>query len=311
MIKWILIILIILIITAAIITTVMYVKCFYSPLSEQGDPYRIPDNAQYAPYRQRMARMIFDFSRVEFEPVETVSFDGLKLAGKFYRGRADRPVIIGFHGYRSMAVHDYCGEGMHMVGKGYNLILVDQRGCGESEGHTITFGVNERHDCLSWIEFVRRHFGEDREIFLSGISMGATTVLLAAGLDLPDNVKGIMADCGFTSGPEIIRKVARDRGIAPWFFYPFAKLGAKLPGHFDLEACSVTDTVKKTKVPILVVHGDDDRFVPYEMGQRIYEANPEMIRFETYTDAGHGISFLIDEERYRRTTEEFIDMCRK
>lgn len=311
MIKWVLIIAAILIILAAVITVVMYVKCFYSPLAEQGDPYKIPNNPQFAPYRQRIARMIFDFSRVEYEPVETVSFDGLKLAGKFYRGRADMPVVIGFHGYRSMSLHDYCGEGMHMVEKGYNLILVDQRGCEKSEGHAITFGVNERFDCLRWIDFVRKHFGEDREIFLSGISMGATTVLLAAGLDLPDNVKGIMADCGFTSGSEIIKKVAKDRRLASWLFYPFARLGAKILGHFDLEACNAVDAVKKTKVPILITHGDDDRFVPYEMGQRLYEANPEMIRFETYTDAGHGISFLIDEERYKKMTEEFMNKCRK
>ena len=306
MVKYIVAVILILIIAVVILTLVLYHECFYAPLSTQGDLYKIPNNEQYAPYRQKMAKMIFDFSNVEYEPVETMSYDGLKLAGRFYRGVKDKPFVIGFHGYRSMAVHDYCGEGMHMVERGYNLILVDQRGCEKSGGHAITFGIKERRDCLSWIEFVREHFGEDRQIFLSGVSMGATTVLMAAELDLPQNVRGIMSDCGFSSPADIIRKIAADRKYPVWLFYPFVKLGAKLIGHFDLDECSAVESVKKTRVPILIAHGEDDRFVPCSMGQKIYEANPKMIRFETFMDAGHGISYIVEEERYRTLTEEFL-----
>lgn len=300
------IIVLVLITAAVIMTLILYHQCFYSPLSTQGNLYKIPNNEQYAPYRQKMARMIFDFSNVEYVPVETMSYDGLKLAGRFYAGKKDKPFIIGFHGYRSMAVHDYCGEGMHMVELGYNLILVDQRGCGKSEGHTITFGIKERRDCLSWIDFVREHFGEDTKIFLSGVSMGATTVLMAAEFDLPQNVRGIMTDCGFTSPSDIIKKVAMDRKYPVGLFYPFAKLGAKIPGHFNLEECSALESVKKTRVPILIAHGEDDRFVPCSMGRQLYEANPKMVRFETFVDAGHGISYILEEERYRTLTEEFL-----
>ena len=307
--KYLLIILLILVLAAVVTTIAVYYKCFHAPAPTQGDLYKIPDNEQYAPYRQMIARMIFDLSQEEYVPVETISFDGLILKGRMYRGRSDMPFVIGFHGYRSMAVHDYCGEAPHLIEQGYNLIIVDQRGCGESEGHNITFGINERYDCLSWIDFVKKNFGEDRKIFLSGISMGATTVLMAAGLDLPDNVVGIMADCGFTSPRDIIKKVAKDRKLPAGLMYPFARFAAKHFGHFDLEAASAVDAVKKTKVPILIAHGEDDRFVPYYMSTKLLEANPKMVKRECYPGAGHAISFMTDEQRYKYMTEDFMRVC--
>ncbi len=308
MVKFIFIILGILIIAAAAATLVCYYEAFYTPHQTQGDVFKIPNTGQYQPYRQTMARMIFDFSRVPYEKVETMSEDGLKLSGKFYRGNPGKSFVIGFHGYRSMAVHDYCGEGPHMIEKGYNLILIDQRGHEESEGHVVSFGILERQDCISWCDYVIKRFGPDTKIFLSGISMGAATVLMASELDLPVNVKGILADCGYSSPADIIKKVAKDRKLPVWLLYPFVKLGARIIGHFNLEECSAVDAVKKTRIPILIAHGEDDRFVPCKMGKQIYEANPEMIQFVTYPEAGHGISFLVEEQKYKYMTEDFLNV---
>ncbi|MDO4939633.1 MAG: alpha/beta fold hydrolase [Lachnospiraceae bacterium] len=307
----ILIIIILLVLAVILITVYSYYECFRSPAPTQGNLYRIPNSEQYDPYRQRITKLITDFSQVEYIPIGTVSYDGLKLYGRFYKGREDMPFVIGFHGYRSMAVHDYCGEGPHLIEQGYNLILPDQRACGDSEGHVISFGINERYDCLAWINYVKENFGSDRKIFLSGISMGAATVLMAAGFDLPDNVVGIMADCGFTSPKDILKKVADDRKKPSWIMYPFIRLAAKVFGHFNLEACSAVDTVKKTRVPILIAHGEDDRFVPHYMSTELQEANPLMIKRESYPGAAHAISFMTDEERYKKMTEDFMRECQK
>ena len=104
----------------------------------------------------------------------------------------------------------------------------------ESEGNVITFGIKERHDCISWINFVIEEFGEDIEIALAGVSMGGSTVLLASGMDLPKNVKMILADSSFHNAKDIIKKCVKDLKLPADIFYPFIKLGAKLYGKFDL-----------------------------------------------------------------------------
>ena len=152
------------------------------------------------------------------------------------------------------------------------MILVDERGHGRSEGRVLSFGIKEQYDCLEWTKYATERFGEDTKIVLGGISMGAAIVLLAAGLDLPNTVKGILADCGYTSPKEIVQKVSGDRGLPVKVMYPLARLGAKLFGHFDLEDGDTEEALRKCKVPVLFIHGEDDRLVPCEMSRRNYAA---------------------------------------
>ena len=149
------------------------------------------------------------------------------------------------------------------------------------------------------------------KIVISGVSMGATTVLMAAGLGLPENVIGIIADCPYSSPKEIIMKVCSDMKLPARLMYPFVRLGAKLYGHFDLEAADAAEAVCHAKVPILLIHGEDDRFVPCSMSQKIFErfkeANPDgNMLLETFPGAGHGISFMEDEVRYGRIIDKAI-----
>ena len=141
--------------------------------------------------------------------------------------------------------------------------------------------------------------------------MGATTVLMAAGLGLPENVIGIIADCPYSSPKEIIMKVCSDMKLPARLMYSFVRLGAKLYGHFDLEAADAAEAVCHAKVPILLIHGEDDRFVPCSMSQKIFErfkeANPDgNMLLETFPGAGHGISFMEDEVRYGRIIDKAI-----
>lgn len=291
------------------VTIAVYVKCFYSPLPGQGNAYKIPNNPQYTPYKDRIIKMVDTLAAIDAESVTATSHDNLKLSARLYEGKPGMPVVIGFHGYRSSALHDYCGAGPYFISQGYNLILPDQRAHAHSEGKCISFGVLERYDVLAWIRYAIEHFGKDVPIILSGISMGAATVLMASDLDLPDNVKGIMADCGYSSPEAIIKKISDDKKLPTSLIYPLIKLSAKLFGHFDPEGSAAVTGVKNTKVPILIVHGEEDRFVPFYMSNEIYEANPSMIEKHDFPGAGHAISFLTDEDRYKSLTDTFIETC--
>ena len=143
------------------------------------------------------------------EEFSIVSFDGLRLYGKFYEYEPDAPIELMFHGYRGSAERDLCGGVQRCFALGRSCLIVDQRTSEKSEGHVISFGINERRDCRAWVDFAVEHFGPDVKIVLTGISMGAATVMMAAGEPLPANVIGVLADCGYTSAKDIIKKVIR------------------------------------------------------------------------------------------------------
>ena len=282
-----------------------YIICFHVPRKHYEDPYQRVNTPQFRSVQHLMDQSTEILESTDCEDVTITSYDGLKLHGRFYAVQDGAPVIIAFHGYRSAALRD-CAIGFSLGLKySYNVLAVDQRAHGKSEGHVITFGVKERYDCRSWAEYVAERFGTDRPILLSGISMGAATVLMAADLDLPRNVKGIIADCAYSSPTDIIRKVCHDIGYPVKLTYPCVRLGARIFGSFDLGAASAIHSVQNTNLPILLIHGEKDLFVPCEMSQMIY-ANAANARLCTFPQAGHGLSYLADPSRYESICLEFM-----
>ena len=186
-----------------------YQLVFSVPKKGDDAIFALPETEQYRPFAETTRGMIRAALDMEYEPVSIVSHDGLKLFGKVYASGAAAPWLILFHGYRSRAERDFCGGLRFGVESGYNVLLVDQRAHGRSEGKCLAFGVLERRDCLSWVNFVVSRAGEGAKIVLYGMSMGAATVLMAAGLKLPENVVGIVADCGYTAPEAIIKTVDR------------------------------------------------------------------------------------------------------
>ena len=301
--------LLILLIAAAavlVITLAVYWIAFHSPNRTQNDDYAIMRSAQMDPLRETITEMIRTLNEIPFERVSVTSADGLRLQGRYYSGNDGAPVVIGFHGYRGTPSRDFAGGTRLYLGEGFRLLMIEERAHGGSEGHTITFGVKERYDCLAWIDYAVRRFGPDTPIFLAGISMGAATVLMASGLPLPASVKGVLADAPFTSPKAIIRKVCGDVRVPAWLAWPFLWLGARLFGGFDPLAADAAEAVTRATVPILLIHGEDDRFVPCEMGRAIAAANPAMVELHTFPDAGHGLSFLVDRPRYERIVRKFF-----
>lgn len=280
---------------------------FYVPAQTEADLFKFPSSEQYAPYAEQTAHMVRTALGIPYEDVWISSHDGLRLHGKFYAAKPDAPVQIMFHGYKSGAERDFCGGLQIAVQGGFNVLLVDQRAHGKSEGKYLTFGVKERYDCLDWVNYAVSRFGSDTKILLYGMSMGASTVLMAGGLELPKNVVGIVADCGYSSPSAIIKQVLRDNHCPLFPVYYLTRLGGILFAGFDLESASATEAMEHCKVPVLFIHGGDDRFVPCRMGKENYEhCAAENKRLLIVPDAGHGISYMLDRETYLATLDEFL-----
>jgi fermentation-respiration switch protein FrsA (DUF1100 family) len=172
----------------------------------------------------------------------------------------------------------------------------------------ITFGIREHRDVLGWLELVQQEFGPEIPVILTGISMGAATVVIAAGQELPPNVVGVLADCGYSSAKAIIQKVIRQMGLPAGLAYPFVKLGARIFGGFDLEEISPIEALKTCKVPVIFLHGEADDFVPCDMSREMYEACPTRKRLFTAPGAGHGLACPIDPEPYKQAVREFFQI---
>lgn len=284
-----------------------YRVTFYAPKRIPGELYKLPEGPQYEKEHKNILTSIHKMLEYSYEEVTITSFDGTELFARYYHVTDNAPLQIQFHGYKSSAILDFCGGSYLSRKMNQNALVVDQRSHGKSQGSVITFGIKERRDCLCWIDYARTRFGADVPIILSGLSMGAATVLMTADLDLPDNVRGIIADCPYSSPKAIIQKVCTDLKLPARLIYPFVKLGALLFGHFHLEESSAIAAVKHTKVPILLIHGQDDHFVPCQMSVDIQNSCASMITLTTIPDAGHGLSYLTAPEKYEKATMEFVE----
>ena len=290
-----------------VVAYVCFLLAFYVPEKSKTpkEEFEIPQGKIYEPYRDAMVGWMKAVRALPHEEMEITTFDGLTLRGKYYEYAPGAPIELMFHGYRGAAERDLCGGVQRCFKLGRSALLVDQRASRGSQGNVITFGVKEHKDCLCWIEFMRKRFGEDVKIILCGISMGATTVLLAAGEELPANVRGVLADCGFTSAKDIICKVIRQLKLPVKLVYPFIWLGARIYGGFRLEDCDAPKALKNCKVPVIFFHGTTDDFVPCRMSQENFDACPSRKKLVYIPDAGHGLSYMIDPPGYLNALREF------
>lgn len=281
-------------------------RVFYWPVPRPVAKEIMPDTEQYRPYKKEIMELLESALGLSYEPVTIRARDGIKLFGKYYHIHDNAPLVLMFHGYKSpLAERDFEGGIQICLESQYNFLLVDQRSQGKSEGKVITFGIRERYDCLDWIDYANKRFGRGKKIFLYGISMGAATVLMTSDLELPDNVAGIVADCGYTTPEKIIRKVIADMKLPGWA-YCFVRMGAFLFGHFKLNEACPLESVKQSPVPVLFFHGEDDHYVPCQMTRELYQACAGEKFILTVPGAGHGMSFYGCRARYVEMTKAFM-----
>ena len=282
---------------------------FLAPPHLDTNHYFVPEGEQYDEVRDGIKKSVARMAERKYEPITITSFDGCKLFARYYHAADNAPVQILFHGYKSSSLLDCSGGSYFAKQLGHNAIVVDQRSHGQSSGNVITFGIKERKDCLRWIEYTIERFGKDVPIILSGLSMGAATILMAADLNLPGNVKGIIADCPYSSPKEIIMKVAKQMHFPPRLMLPFVWLGGFLFGQFNLFESSAIEAIKNCDIPILILHGDADELVPFEMSQAMLSSGAKDITLESFAGAGHGLSYIIIPDKYEKAVLSFVNRC--
>lgn len=242
------------------------------------------------------------------EELEIRSEDGLRLRGIFVPRENARGTLLLFHGWRSSWKMDFGMALPFYHSLGLNLLLVDERAQGRSEGKYITYGVKERKDLARWVSCMAEKLGKEAPLLLGGLSMGAATVLMASDTAFDANVRGIIADCGFTTPYAIIRHVAgKTKGIPLNLSTALLELFTRSLAGFGLKDASTVEALKRTKLPVLFIHGLADDFVPPEMSKESYQACVSEKELVLVEGAAHGMSYPVDRERVQRKLREFVD----
>lgn len=242
------------------------------------------------------------------EDLEILSRDGLRLVGHYVHTQGEpRRLAVLFHGWRGSWTGDFGSMGRWLLESGCDLLLAEQRAQGASEGKYMGFGVLERGDVAQWMKYLEQERHNTLPVYLGGVSMGAATVLMAAGDPMPDFVKGVLADCGFTSPYDMLFEVgSRSLRMRRHPAMDYVKLLIKFRARYDIRAYSTLDSLRKTRLPVFFVHGLEDDFVPCRMTRQAYEACVSSKELLLVEGAGHVRSFFYDNERYRQKVENFF-----
>ena len=278
---------------------------FYSPLNGQNDNFLLTESTKALGITDIVFALINSLLEVPYEDAYINSYDKLKLHARVYENKKSNKLVIMFHGYRGTAIRDFSGGARLMIDQGYNVILVDERAHGESEGHNITFGNREKRDVINWIEYGKQRFGEDKELILVGISMGAATILFASKF-IPGTAK-LICDCPYTTEKEIMKQSIKNMKLPVWLFYPIVNLSSILFSHASLNKDDAHKNVKECNHKILIIHGDSDTIVPYQFSQQLYLENKDKILYELFPNTEHGVAFVTDTPRYKKIVTDFIN----
>lgn len=242
-----------------------------------------------------------------FEDLEIESDDGLKLKAKLLKADQEtNKVLIAIHGYRSYNLKEYAYYLKFYHDLGFHILLPNNRAHGDSEGTYIGFGWLDRLDCIKWIYKMKKYFNKDLQIALHGISMGSATVLMASGETLPDDVKCIISDCGFTSVLEQFEHKLNQMHVPSAFILPTATLLSKKRVGYSFKEASTINQVKKSTTPTLFIHGDQDDFVPTYMVYDLYNACQAEKDLLIIEGARHAESYLVNQELCEKTITDFM-----
>lgn len=240
------------------------------------------------------------------ETVEITGSDGKKLIGHWHQSEDAKRIIIAMHGWRSSWSTDFAGIFDFWHDNNCSVLYAEQRGQGSSDGDYMGFGMIERYDCLDWIKWVNENNDDNLPIYLAGVSMGASTVLMTSGFDLPDNVHGIMADCGFTSAKAIWKHVVENNMHLSYNIHSkMIEDLCKKKINLNSEDYTTLEALKENNIPVLFIHGTDDDFVPIEMTYDNYKACTAPKKLFVVPGATHAMSYIIDKDGYEKTVKDF------
>ncbi|WP_106061156.1 alpha/beta hydrolase [Clostridium vincentii] len=252
-------------------------------------------------------RVAWIMDSLNYKDSYRISADGLKLHGYEINNTVETKVwVVTVHGYmiQGKDMSDYAKE---FYGMGYNVLIPDLRGHGKSEGDYIGMGWDDKEDILSWINYIIEK-DSNAKIVLHGVSMGAGAVMMTSGEELPNNVKAIVEDCGYTSAwDEFSYQLESLFGYPKFPILNMASLVTRVRAGYWLGDASAIDQVAKAKVPMLFIHGDKDEFVPYYMLDEVYNAANCEKEKVTIEGATHAEASTTNPELYWTSIENFIN----
>ena len=239
--------------------------------------------------------------------VTITAADGTELRGHWIPADNPKRVLVAMHGWRGRWSRDFGMIADFWASEGCSVLYAEQRGQNESSFEHMGFGLTERYDCACWAEWAA---DKGLPVYLAGVSMGASTVLMSSNLPLPGCVRGIMADCAFTSPDKIWEHVVHDNLHLPYNLRSLVanRLCKRKTGYGSNEFSTV-ESLKASELPVLLIHGEDDNFVPVGMAYENYETCSALRRILVVPGADHGMSYYIDREAYENAMRSFWRDC--
>ena len=244
------------------------------------------------------------------ERVEIRSRDGICLVGHLRRCEKPRRILLAMHGWRSSWDQDFGLIADFWRDQGCTVLYPDQRGQNESDGDYMGFGMLERFDCADWARWISENLSSTLPIYLVGVSMGASTVLMASALPLPKNVVGIAADCGYTSPQEIFKHITNNNLHLSYGFHSRDIEGqCRRKIRLSPGDISTVSALKYNTRPVMLAHGTEDSFVPVEMTYENYKAIKGPKQLLIVPGADHGMSYYVETEKYQKAVRDFFRLC--
>ena len=287
----------------------VYLRIFFNDRKYSPDRFEPLKGKLYDPYKDKSRELIKKAVAMPFEQVYLKVNKHKTLAARYYFFKEGAPTAIMVHGYKGYSIRDFSGGIQEVIRRGNNVLLIDHYAHNLSSGRTITFGVKEKYDVLRWIDYINKR-NNNPIIYLYGISMGAATVLMCSGLSLPSNVKAVIADAPYASIKEELRFFITNMKLSFTLLYPFIILAAFIFARFRISKGEVKDYVKNTKLPIMIIHGDIDDVVPVTNSRFLKKEFPQ-INYLEVENAAHGMSYIVNYQKYTEELDKFLDNISK
>ena len=287
----------------------MYLRIFYNDLKGKPETLEPLRGNLYDPLFDKSSELIKKALSIPFEQVYLKVNRHKVLAARYYHNNDDAPTAIMVHGYKGNGIRDFSGGVQEVIRRGNNVLLIDHFAHNLSSGRTITFGVKEKYDVLRWINYINKR-NNNPDIYLYGISMGAATVLMCSGLDLPNNVKAIVADAPYASIKNEIKFTIENMKLNFTLLYPFIYLSALIFARFNISKGEVKNYLKNNKLPVMIIHGSIDDIVPVTNSRFLKEEFPS-INYLEIEGAAHGLSYLVDYQKYTQELDKFLNKISK
>lgn len=230
---------------------------------------------------------------------------GKRLHGQYFENENKKLWAITIHGWTNIN-REMSSYAMEYYNRGFNVIIPDLRGHGNSETNFVSMGWLDRLEIVDWVNYIVKN-NPDCQIVLHGVSMGAATTMMTTGESLPDNVVCAVEDCGFTSVYDIFEdQCIRKYHLPPKIVMPAANIVNMALNHFSFKKASAVEQLKKSRTPTLFIHGDKDDFVLFENLDKVYNACAAEKEKHVIHGAEHALSSHWFHEEYWDVVEKFI-----